>query len=260
MTDDTMTTWHGRRQGKPAAAGSALRLLSASALLAAALSLTGGGEAEAKDKACPDGEPRLPVTKMCHPKALKSLNAAGGYNQPSEGCAWVVQETPFADGALLYRALRCGKETAKLAFAGGAQMAELSIEHSALGDTIGKVLVQVASADPASPTANVQAITRGAMDNPAEAAKCSVRSAGIDVWPSDALVVDISAAEAAKITEDGPRTACGPYGLDEDSAKYWRVFQGFSWFFDLGQDALEFDPGSFTLMTKDANGKWVQAE
>jgi hypothetical protein len=194
------------------------------------------------------------------PKALKFLSAAGGYDVPPESCGWVVQETEFAGDVLLYRALKCGDKTARLAFAGGAQMAELSIEATALGDSLGKVMVQIASADPAQPTANVLAITRGAMNDPTEAASCEVRKAKIDVWPNDALVVDISTAAAASIPEDGPRTACGPYGLDEDSSRYWRVFQGFSWFFDFGQDAHEFDIGSFTLMTKDANGKWTQVQ
>ncbi len=70
--------------------------------------------------------------------------------------------------------------------------------------------------------------------------------------------MDVSAAEAAKARKDEPRTACGPVGLDEDSETYWRVFQGYSWFFELGQDEAEIDPGSLTLIHKDAQGKWVR--
>jgi len=218
-----------------------------------------GGDLSAKDKTCKDGGERLPITNMCQPKALKMLNSAGGKDEPWEGCKWVVQESEFAGDVVLYRAMNCGGKTTKLAFAGGAQMAELSIEESAIGMPHGQVLVRVASSDPANPTANVQSIARGAVDNPSEAARCFVRPAGIDSWPDDALVVDLPPEEAAKIPEDGPRTACGPYGLDEDSSRFWRVFQGFSWFFDLGQE-VELDAGSFTLLTKDATGKWVQAE
>lgn len=228
---------------------------------AAAVAVLAGlpsGDAEAKEKACPGGEARLPLTNWCQRKALKYLNAAGGYNEPMQGCEWVVQETEFAGDALLYRAMKCGENVAKLSFAGGAQLAELRIETSSIGFEKGGIVVQVASADPANPTANVQSIARGALDA-SEAAKCFVRPAGIDSWPTDALVVDVTPEEAAKITEDGPRTACGPYGLDEDSATYWRVFQGFSWFFSLGQE-VEYDAGSFTLLTKDASGQWVPVE
>ena len=100
-------------------------------------------------------------------------------------------------------------------------------------------------------------MAKPAIKNKAEAAKCEVRSAGYSGWPGDALVVDVSAAEAAKARKDEPRTACGPYGLDEDSQTFWRVFQGTAWFFELGQDSLEVDPGSFTLVHKDEKGNWV---
>ena len=220
--------------------------------------LAGAGPAAAKSKApgCADGETRLPITGMCRSDAVKFLNTAGGYTEPPEGCSWLVQELDFAGQPLLYRGLKCGKEVTELGFAGGAQMAELSVVASSMGFQPGLVLVKVASADPAKPTANVESIARGSVENPTEAAGCFVRPAGIDSWPVDALVVDVAPEVAAKIPQDGPRTACGPYGLDEDSSRYWRVFQGQSWFFDLGQE-VELDAGSFTLMTKDAGGNWT---
>lgn len=242
--------------------GRTAALLSALAV-AALLGAAGAGPAAAKSKpACPDGGPTLPITGLCAGRAVAYLNVVeGGETEAPDGCSWVVQETEWAAGdVLLYRALQCGKTTAKLSFESGAQQAELRYEASPMGWPKGTKIVSVFSADPADPTANVLAIARAAMENPKEAAKCSVRPAGYDFWPADALVVDVSAKEAAKAPKDEPRTACGPYGLDEDSATYWRVFQGFSWFFELGQDMQEFDTRSFTLMTKDANGDWTQAQ
>ena len=69
-------------------------------------------------------------------------------------------------------------------------------------------------------------------------------------------MVDVSPAEAAKAPKNEPRTACGQYGLDEDAQVFWRAFQGFAWYFDLGQEQMEIDPGSLTVATKDEGGNW----
>lgn len=72
--------------------------------------------------------------------------------------------------------------------------------------------------------------------------------------------LQLSAREAAKAPQDEPRSACGRYGFDGDAASFWRVFQGRSWFFDLGQVPWQIDPGSFTIMAKNSDGAWRQAE
>lgn len=214
---------------------------------------------------CQDDGGRLPITGLCASRAVNYLNVAGGYSpEAPEGCDWVVQETRFADDVLLYRALKCGGKTTRLTFSKGAGLAELAYDTAAYGDAEnalkGQVLVRVANSDPADKTAALLRVARDAIDDPAEKAACSVRNARIDSWPDDALVVDVSPAEAAKAPADEPRSACGPFGLDEDSSAYWRVFQGYSWFFQLGQDAAQVDPGSFTLMRKGGDGSWSQAE
>jgi len=214
---------------------------------------------------CPDDGGRLPITGLCSGRAVNYLNTAGGDPlEAPEGCNWIVQETRFAQDVLLYRALKCGAKATRLTFSSGAGLAELAYETAAYGDVEnalkGQVLVRVTGSDPADRTADLLRVARDAIDDPAEKAGCSVRNAGIDGWPEDALVVDVSKAEAEKVGADGPRTACGPFGLDEDSTSYWRVFQGHSWFFQLGQDAAQIDPGSFTLMRKGKNGAWSQAE
>jgi hypothetical protein len=97
---------------------------------------------------------------------------------------------------------------------------------------------------------------RAAMDAKTKSAACAVRPANDPNLPADAKVVDVSAAEAAKAPKDEPRTACGKYGLDEDAQVFWRAFQGFAWYFDLGQEQIEIDPGSLTIVTKDESGNW----
>lgn len=224
-----------------------------------------GPEAPEAPGSCPDDGGRLPITGICAARAANYLNVAGGTPPDApEGCEWTVQETRFADDVLLYRATRCGRKTTRLAFAGGAGLAELSYDTAGYGDAEntlkGQVIVRIAGVDPADKTATLLRVARDAIDDPAQKTACSVRNAGQDFWPSDALVVDVSAAEAAKAPEGEPRTACGPFGLDQDSSAFWRVFQGHSWFFQLGQDAWQVDPGSFTLMRKGKNGAWSQAE
>lgn len=213
-------------------------------------------------QSCADDGPRLPITKLCASRAVNYLNFDEGKRPDApEGCEWAVNETEMpGDEVLLYLAASCGKKTTKLAFAGGAHYSDLSYETSALSDgpPAEGPLVRIAGAE-GDPKQAILALAREAIDNPAEAAKCAVRKADVEGWPADAMVVDVSAAEAAKSLKDGPRSACGPFGLDEDSASYWRVFNGFSWFYQLGQDQLEIDPGSFTIMSKDEKGEWGQA-
>jgi len=102
----------------------------------------------------------------------------------------------------------------------------------------------------------VTAYAREAIEKKAEATKCIARLAKQEGWPSDAIVVDVSAADAAKAPKHEPRSACGPLGLNDDETSYWRASQGVGWFFQLGQDGLEIDPGSFTVMTKASDGSW----
>lgn len=221
--------------------------------------------AGARTAPCADDGPRLALTGLCADRAIAYLNIAGGTPPAApEACEWVVQETPFAGQVLLYRAAKCGEKTTRLSYASGAGMVDLAYEVAAYGDPggvmKGTVLVRVAGAEAEDNSASFLAIARNAIDDPTEAAKCSARKAGIEAWPADALVVDVSAVEAAKAPQGEPRAACGPFGLNEDEASYWRVFQGHSWFFQLGQDALQIDPGSFTLMKKGGDGRWRQAE
>lgn len=225
----------------------------------------GGPEAEKTGATCPGGGDRLPITGICAGAASAYLNpSAGDPPDAPDGCGWIVQETRFEDEALFYRATRCGDKTTRLAFTKGAGMASLAYDSVAFGDAEnamkGQVLARVAGSDSSDRTATLLRIARDAIDDPGQQQACSVRNIRIEGWPEDALVVDVSASEAAEAPPDEPRSACGPFGLNEDEAAFWRVFQGRSWFFQLGQDVWQVDPASFTLLAKGTDGRWIQVE
>ena len=185
--------------------------------------------------------------------AASPLVLAGGPRpKPPAGCEWVLNQTELPGKEyLLYMAAKCKGTTRTLVFAGGAHKAELKYEEN------GPPVVEMFIAEPGQGDNAVLRRAREAIESKAEAAKCSVRPAQNEFWPADARVVDVSAALAAKAAKDEPRSACGRYGLDEDTQSFWRVFQGYAWYFDLGQDEFEIDPGSLTIAKKDAQGKWT---
>ncbi|WP_380916324.1 hypothetical protein [Sphingomonas canadensis] len=214
----------------------------------------------AADESCPDDGPRLPITKICAGRAVNYLNIAGEPLAAPDGCEWNVKELQFATDVLLYRALKCEGSDTTLEYAGGARKADLTYGPAKAGEEP-LIAVEVFSAgDKADPTSALLANTRMSIENAGDRAKCVVRKDTREGMPQDAVVVDLTPAEAAKLPKDQPRYNCGPYGFQEEgSMSFWRVFQGFSWFFHMGTDVWSIDPGSFTLMTKDEKGEWVQA-
>jgi hypothetical protein len=207
---------------------------------------------------CPDDGPRLPGTGVCQGRAFAYLDDNMGARDPSlpPDCSWTINETMLpGDEALLYRAMTCKGVTTKLAYAGGAHHASISYETSAVFGDGGKGhdLIQLFGTEPdpqGALKAEIAALPK------AERANCEIHPAGIDGWPSDALVIGPTKPARAKISDDGPISACGKYGVDEDATTYWRVKQGFAWFFDLGQDDTDFDPASITVIAKGADGSW----
>lgn len=208
---------------------------------------------------CADDGPRLSGTGLCASRSVNYLLFDDGERPKApDGCEWVVNEVEFPGGDyLLYRGLQCGKNRTELEYGGGAHFADLTLKKSAFGKEAagGQTLVRMTFAE-GKPEDAVTTIARGAIEKPAEAAKCRARKAGIESWPADALVVDVSAEEAAKAAKDEIRSACGTFGLDEDSQRFWRVVQGYAWFFDLGQDTPEIDPGSLTMFSQNAKGEY----
>lgn len=205
---------------------------------------------------CPDDGPRLALTNICAGRAHAYMNAVGETPALPDQCQWSVQETEMPAGeVLLYRAANCGDATSKLEFAGGARSAELHLVQSGLtGDALEPTdwpMVRIIGVMDDDLTGNILLFARDAMEDQTQAQDCVVK---FTEWEAEAVIVDVQNPEPSP---DGPRAACGPYGLDQDNRSFWRVQQGFSWFFDLGQDAyLDIDPGSLTLMTPASDGGW----
>jgi hypothetical protein len=96
----------------------------------------------------------------------------------------------------------------------------------------------------------------------AERTRCEVQAAnidGIDGWPSDALVIGYNAQAARSLPANQPNAVCGEYGRDDDSAKYWLVRDGYAFFFNLGQDGIDFEPNSLTVFRRSPEGVWGPA-
>ena len=215
-------------------------------LLCCFLAACGGGGKEAKAPAPSSAASPAPAAEV------SPLVFAGGKRpNPPMGCQWVMQSLEMpGDEFLFYLGAECQGKIRRLEYNGGAHKAELKFDEKS------PAVVEIWSAEPGQGPKAVEGHVRGMLKK-AEAAKCFVRPARNEFFPADALVVDVSDAEAAKAPKDEPRNACGQYGLDEDSQSFWRVFQGYAWYFNLGQDEPEIDPGSLTLARKDVNGKWV---
>lgn len=218
-------------------------------------------ETVSETSACRNDGARLPLSGLCEDVALKTLNTAAAEALPlPEGCEWHIQETPFANDLLLYLAAKCGDATSQLDYSAGARQAKLGLSKSALGSDVSgeTALITVLGSDPEAPLKSFERFALDMIGDNAEEAKCEIREANLDGWPADAFVLDdISTTRRT----DGPRAACGPFGYDEGGTQYWRVFQNFSWFFNLGQDAyLDFDPQSLTLLTRDEAGDWSYLE
>lgn len=213
----------------------------------------------AKAEGCPDDGARLALTGLCQGRAAAYLNGSEGPSpQAPDGCAWQVTETEMAGGdVLLYRALKCGSKAAKLEFAGGAERAEMQLVESAMEGKLEQprpvAFLYVAEGDPAG------AVTRRARSliaDSKEAAKCTARPARVDHWPKDAMVVDTD-PRGSTSADGAPVAVCGDGGYFDEATRYWRVSQGYAWLFDFGQDLVEIDPASLTLMARsDEDGQW----
>lgn len=235
-----------------------------SAIALAALAVGGCKEAPKEEseapakpaemQSCADDGERLPLTGLCAGRAVKYLNMDASASPPAaDGCEWKVMETEMPDGVLLYRGLQCDAGQTKLEFSGGAQRGELKLVSSAYLGKIDEppayVLVYPIEGDARR---GVTALAREEIKDAAEATQCSARHGKGKGWPSDALVVDIPGGEA----QPAPRSACGDLGVNDELAAFWRVSEGYGWFFQMGQADMEIDPGSFTLMTKQLDGSW----
>lgn len=215
---------------------------------------------------CPDDGPVLAITGICAGRSVNYLNLVGGETPLiPDDCHWAVNETQLPAGeVLLYRAAQCKGKTAKLEFNGGAHFASLTLDWSAIANesSSGTELILMTSADLSDPHKNILLQAQDDLGNTPQSQECHVRPANLAGWPSDALIVDTMSAEDALLAlAGGPRSACGRFGLDEDNTSYWRVFQGFSWWFQFSQDAYQdIDPASLTIIAPDGSNGWMTVE
>ncbi len=207
----------------------------------------------ASAEACPDDGPRLPLSGVCIARGENYVEFDDGPRPESEdGCEWVLNEVGMIDQVLLYMGYQCGDKGTKLEFSAGAEAAELSLVSQARGgvgdlpEDSRPVLARVYINDGADKQAGVLARVRDAIDDPAESKRCAIRPAKIEGWPSDALVVEDPTVVQPK--DEIGEGSCGPFGMSPDAAVYWRIVGDYAFFFDLGQDVVDIDPGSFTIV------------
>lgn len=213
--------------------------------------------ASASAKACADGGARLEGTGLCQNEAAALLVLDPEIRTPElPDCAWRVGETmlPGAEALLYYAAVCNGVET-KLGFSGGAKSAEIAYERSAMfGDAaLGRVVIRLFGTDP-DPQGALKASIAEAPE--AERATCEIQPAGREGWPPDALLIAPNAAARAQYPTNEPITACGPMGIDEGATSYWRIRQGYAWYFELGQEDPDFDAGNMSVVVKGEGGGW----
>jgi len=207
--------------------------------------------------ACADGSTRLSGTGLCQSEASALLVSDPDVRTPElENCTWSVKEIMLpGDEALLYRAATCGGVETTLEYAGGAHRAEISYGSSAVyGDAArGRIVVALYGTDPDPQGALNAAIA----ELPArDRGSCQIVPAEREGWPRDALLIAPSALARARLSEGRPVVACGPQGIDETKVSYWRVRQGFAWFFDLGDRDPDFSAGNMAVFTRNPDGAW----
>lgn len=216
-------------------------------------------KAPEKGADCTDGGSRLPATGLCQDEAARLLNAVGGsdlYLDPAR-CTATINETLIIDQVLLYTTMRCDGVTSKLDFAGGARFSNLEISASALSGSsaIGIPVVTIGGLHDNDAEATILNYVADVMEPGDDRGKCYVQSGRDYGFPNDSYVVnDQPYKPNAEQFELGAR--CGKWGYFDDAHSFWRAFGGYTWFFDFGQDPVEFDTQSFTLIKKDANGGW----
>jgi hypothetical protein len=218
--------------------------------------------------ACGDGFDKLKTLGVCPAEAAKQLIMTdGGEPGLPEGCVWTVQEsiTEAGDEALIYRAASCKGVTTRFAVNRGAKSISYTYATSAVfGDSVKDntpVMQLLAMSSDVKAEIKGQAML---IAEPADnIANCALRPAGIEGWPKDAMVLDLTTAakRRAKVDDaDGVRTACGMYGVNTGETSYWLAKQGDAWFFQLGQEETDFDPRSITFLRKTEAGAWEAAK
>ncbi|MCW2309834.1 hypothetical protein [Rhodobium gokarnense] len=198
--------------------------------------------------ACPGGDKPLPVTGLCPGEAREaflSMRAPEDYRL-EPGCRWVVNETPFAgaDEVVMYLATECKGRTARLDFSAHNRGFEMK---SSAGD----VKITGITVDAADPEKSVQRFARQAIEDKQRRRDCTLQMAE----DGQRYNLDLPPAEVRRLSAEGPYGwECGPYGTRDD-ASHWRIFGGYGWHFEVGQDAYaSVSPESVRLLHRVDDG------
>lgn len=109
---------------------------------------------------------------------------------------------------------------------------------------------------PAGKTAEDVAMTKLADAPEAERARCKTRpdamGATFQLAPDDAFMDEL------KSHQDGPISACGPFGYEEDAQVWWEAHGPHAIFHMTGQDTPSWDPTQFVFYKHDSTGAWVK--
>lgn len=190
---------------------------------------------------CPDDGPRLPLSGVCAGRATSYMETDSAEGDAPAGCEWTVNETPFADQVLLYRALSCGEKNVALDYAGGAHAAELSYKASALhaeavpdaSDPMAShPIVRVATYE-----TNDDFRLKETIGSDANIARCEIRAAGKG-YPASAKV----------IAPKAPGADCGLYAISDAADNFWIVRKDWVYAFMLPKGARDIDPATLTIM------------
>jgi len=213
---------------------------------------------------CAAGAVTLPQSDLCPAEAAALLiDASAAPVAAMEGCSWVISETPFATDLLLYRALRCGHTQSSVALEVGNHMSNLVYSSRSDGgsadDADGSpiILGRVFAGNPDG-RSRILWEARDSVGDAKAAKRCQLKPPyQSDGLPTDALIVDV-ARSAADLARDDATPVCGPFGYNPagGSIDFWRAHQGYAWFFQMGTDVWDVDPGSFTIITRDDSGVW----
>jgi len=213
---------------------------------------------------CTAGAATLPQSGLCPAEAAALLiEASAAPAAAPKGCRWVIRETPFATDLLLYRTLRCADRQTTVELRVGNHMSDLVYTSRADGGVVGDaddnalVLGHIFAGNPDG-RSRILWEARDSVSDARAATRCDLKPPYLNEGlPSDALIVDV-ARSPADLARDDATPLCGPFGYNPagGSIEFWRPHQGYAWFFKMGTDVWDVDPGSFTIITKDAADTW----
>lgn len=209
---------------------------------------------------CPDDGPRFPGSGICQGRAVNYMSR---YPEPApypltagQACQWVLRESalPGGDSFLLYFAAQCGQKTSELEFSATNHFGALTIVRSAY-DTPPRPVAEIYAGHGKGASGIIQRAKEWSQ-SAGEMAGCFVVKTGTD--PLQFQVDNVDPAQSQAMASDGPRAACGPRGLEQDSPNFWTMIGDELWYLSPSHEAYEdIHMPSLTVLTKDGSGGYV---